>query len=49
VQLDAAHYERLDVVSRLLLGRPHEVAEADRPRLPGGDADRVRMPILPMA
>jgi hypothetical protein len=49
VQLDAAHYERLDEVSRLLLGRPHEVAEAVRPRLLGGDADHFRMPILPMA
>ncbi|WP_158693299.1 hypothetical protein [Streptomyces sp. HGB0020] len=49
MQLDAAHYERLDEVGRLLLGRPHEVAEAARPRLLGGDADRFRMPILPMA
>ncbi|MCI3244122.1 MULTISPECIES: hypothetical protein [Streptomyces] len=47
MQLDAAHYERLDEVSRLLLRRPHEVAETVR--LLGGDADHFRMPILPMA
>ncbi|MER6687444.1 aldo/keto reductase [Streptomyces olivaceoviridis] len=49
VQLDAAHYERLDEVSSVSLGQPHEVAAASVPRLLGGDASQFRAPIVPVA
>lgn len=48
-RLDAEQYRRLDEVSRVPLGQPHDVVAAARPAALGGDAARFNAPILPVA
>jgi len=48
VELDAAHYDRLDEVSRVPLGQPHELSAHVRPRVIGVDPARFRAPIHPV-
>ncbi|MEU3183580.1 hypothetical protein ABZ707_05100 [Streptomyces sp. NPDC006923] len=47
--LDAGQYRRLDEVSRVPLGRPHEVIASERSGLLGGDAARFHTPAPPVA
>ena len=49
VRLDDEHYRRLDEESRVPLGQPHELVAEQFPVVLGGDADRFRRPILPVA
>lgn len=49
VRLDAEQYRRLDEVSRIPLGQPHDVVASARPVALGGDVARFNAPILPVA
>ncbi|MFF3754932.1 aldo/keto reductase [Streptomyces sp. NPDC002018] len=49
VRLDAGQYRRLDEVSRVPLGQPHDVIASERSGLLGGDAARFRAPVVPVA
>jgi aryl-alcohol dehydrogenase-like predicted oxidoreductase len=49
VRLDTEQYRRLDEVSRVPLGQPHDVVASARPVALGGDAARFNAPILPVA
>ncbi|MFF8382612.1 aldo/keto reductase [Streptomyces kanasensis] len=46
LELDDTHVRRLDAVSAVPLGSPHEIAHSARDALLGGDASRVRPPAV---
>ncbi|MGW9029336.1 aldo/keto reductase [Streptomyces sp. NPDC055722] len=48
VRLDAAHYDRLDEVSRVSLGQPHELTAGVRPRVLGADPAQFRTRLHPV-
>ncbi|MFJ6995688.1 aldo/keto reductase [Streptomyces sp. NPDC003090] len=48
LELDDTHIQRLDAVSAVPLGSPHEIARSARDAVLGGDAGRVRPPVLPV-
>jgi aryl-alcohol dehydrogenase-like predicted oxidoreductase len=49
ITLSPEQIERLDRVSPVPLGAPHETVAAERARLLGGDADRIRPLPVPVA
>ncbi|MEW2544165.1 aldo/keto reductase [Streptomyces sp. NPDC047002] len=49
VRLDPEHYDRLDAVSRVPLGQPHQLIADSLPRVLGTDPARFRTPVHPVA